>query len=445
MKRSFIFAGVVCAAGLMFAQAEPGSVEQLAETDSTIVVGEDVATQLQEFLDAKGWTEGDNYKKDGSLFIVVTGVGTIAAPPSSNNYNASRANAFAKAMLDAKAALSGYLEQTIATSVEAAYAEQGAGSTKAEDDVEIDTAKATAAIDALPADSVVGQTRDGLKAARAKNPTATETFSRSVASSTKALISGLQAFYTVEAQAAGQNGEIGVVAIWSPALAETAACMVNGKTPVALRSAKKPIKQQIPTDKEKLLSTFGVQQKIDENGELVLVAFAQSAARSNNTRAKNAAYDKAEEDAKGMIRAFAGEAIEGNSALAEAEQTEDFNVEGEFPDYSDEGSYFEYQRSVGAELTINGAKRVNRWHATHPVSGKEVYGVILAWSPTAAKVARAAKAQIESTAKDGTEGRRTNMSTSTQTSASKAAAKPAPAPTMDEFYNAGDSGDDDAF
>ncbi len=445
MKRSFIFAGVVCAAGLMFAQAEPGSVESLAETDSAIVEGEDVTTQLQNFLEAKGWNEGDNYKKDGSLFIVVTGVGTIAAPPSNPNYNASRANAFAKAMLAAKVSLSSYLEQTIATAVESAYGESGEGSTAQEGEAEIDDEKATAAINALPEDSVVGQTRDGLKAARAKTPTATEAFARSVSSATTALISGLQAFYTVEGQASGENGEIGVVAIWSPALAETAACMVNGKAPVTLRSAKKPVREQLPTNNEKLLSTFGVQQKIDENGELVLVAFAQSAARSKNKRAQNAAYQKAFLDASGMIRSFAGEAVEGTSSLMEAEVSEDYNVEGELPNYSDEGAYFEYQKSVGKELTINGIKRLKQWHAKHPISGQEVYGVIVAWNPTGAAVARASKAKIEASAKDGAEGRRTNMSTSTQTSASKAAAKPAPAPTMDEFYNAGDSGDDDAF
>lgn len=464
--KTFFATLAVCTAVFAFAQAEPGSYAPIDETSAEIDVEEDATAKIQAFLDGKAWTEGDNAKADGSVFIVSVGYGTIAAPPSHPSYNASRSRAFAKAMLDAKAQMARYLEQTLSVAVEMSYAEQGASGDPTPQE------KMAAALNAMPDDSLIGKGKRYLHAkldnllseegvdvaaqrekaqadydaaaAKAKQLAATETFKRAIGSTATAYVSGLQAFYTVEAQGKGENGEIGVVCVWSPALAETAAAMTNGKVPTTLRKGKKPIREQIPTDTNVLLSTFGVQQKIDENGQLVLVSYAQNAARTANKRAERAAYSKAQLDASAQIRSFAGEAVTTNQAMSEAEESLDYNLEGQLPDYRDESAYNEYQQSVAKALPINGIKVVKRWSAKHPVSGQTVYGVVCAWSPAGAALAREQKATIEASAKDAAEGKR-----SIGLPATKAA--PAPAAKVNKeaegrsLLNSGDEGDEDAF
>ena len=297
MKTPLLFAAL-CAATFALAQAEPGAFAPIDETSAEVDMEEDATSKVQEFLDAKGWTEGDNAKADGSTFIVSVGYGTIAAPPSSPSYNASRPRAFAKAMLDAKSQMARYLEQTLSVAVEMSYSEQGASGDPTPQE------QMAAALNAMPDDSLIGKgkrylhakmdnllSKEGVDtsaqrekaqadyaaaAAKAKQLAATETFKRAIGATATTYVSGLQAFYTVEAQGKGENGEIGVVCVWSPALAETAAALTNGQVPTALRKGKKPIREQLPTDTKVLISTFGVQQKIDENGQLVVLTPEES-------------------------------------------------------------------------------------------------------------------------------------------------------------------------
>lgn len=464
--KTFFATLAVCTAVFAFAQAEPGSYAPIDETSAEIDVEEDATAKIQAFLDGKAWTEGDNAKADGSVFIVSVGYGTIAAPPSHPSYNASRSRAFAKAMLDAKAQMARYLEQSLSVAVEMSYAEQGVSGDPTPQE------QMAAALNAMPDDSLIGKgkrylhakmdtllSKEGVDvaaqrekaqadydaaAAKAKQVASTETFKRAIGSTATAYVSGLQAFYTVEAQGKGENGEIGVVCVWSPALAETAAAMTNGQMPTALRKGKKPIREQLPADTKVLLSTFGVQQKIDENGQLVLVSYAQNAARTANKRAERAAYSKAQLDASAQIRAFAGEAVTTNQAMAEAEESLDYDLEGQLPDYRDESAYNEYQQSVAKALPINGIKVVKRWSAKHPVSGQMVYGVVCAWSPAGAALAREQKAAIEASAKGAAEGRRT-IGASAMKAAPVSAAKANKEAEGRSLLNSGDEGDEDAF
>ena len=452
--RPLLCAFAACAATLALAQAEPGAFAPLEETSSEIDAAADATQKLQAFLDSKGWVEGCNAKSDGSTFIVAMGVGTIAAPQGSPSYIASRSRAFAKAMLDAKAEMASYLEQTVATATLTTYAEQGAGGD------ETPEAQMAKALNAMPDDSLVGKGRrylhkkmDNLLAAegedvsaqraqaqadyaaaseKAKRLASTETFKREMGAVATALVSGLQAFYTTETK-----GEIGVVAIWSPALAETAEALAGGAVPTALRKGKKPIREQLPADAE-LLSTFGVQQKIDENGQLVLVSFAQAAARTANKRAERAAYSKAQLEATAQLRAFAGESVTTNQAMSDAEESRDYDLDGQLPDYRDESAYGEYQKSVSEAMTLQGVGVVKRWSAIHPIGGQKVFGVVCTWSPAASAAAKQAKAAMQSAAQGG----------AAPGKAAPAGARPAvnkSAAAEKAFDNSGAVGDEDAF
>ena len=118
-----------------------------------------------------------------------------------------------------------------------------------------------------------------------------DSFKKSTRAGATSAISGAQAFYTVEV-VKGKRAEIGVVLIWSPKLGEMASSLVTGKA-VAGTKAKAPIREQITKDSKVLLSTFGIQQKVNEKGDYVLVSYGQSGARNDSSRSAQAAYDKA--------------------------------------------------------------------------------------------------------------------------------------------------------
>lgn len=461
MKKSLFMAALMLSFGVVYAQAEPGAPSPDSPMEAQFVEEEDVNTALQAYLDSKGWTEGRNTKGD-SYFVLVTGVGDVAAPPTHKSFIPSRMRAATKAMLDAKSNLATYLEQDIETAASFSTVEppqdlepsveeelemrkQQLNEFERQDNsicakainlihTKLDNALADAGFDQSARKAKTQAEYDALQA-KVKEIVGKDSFKQSIKASAATLISGLQAIYTVECK-----GAIGVVAVWSPLLAEMASSMTTGAS-VANRAPKRPIKEQIPTKADTLVNTFGVQQKIDENGALVLVSFAQEGAVSKRRQAEQNAYNKAQLQADGMIRNFAGEAVSTSSALEAAEETTDF---GDYapPDYRDQSSFESFQKAAGAKLKVNGVRTIHRWKAIHPVSGQTVYGIVRAWSPGEAAVARELKAKIETEAADGAAGRRTIPSASR--SAKKAEA---PRPTVDQedYHVGGAAGDDDAF
>ena len=80
---------------------------------------------VDDFLNSRGWYEGENTKKDGSTFFIAVGKGTIAAGRSDPCWVTSRQLAFDKAMLNAKREMLQFQEQKISTELESEYQEYG--------------------------------------------------------------------------------------------------------------------------------------------------------------------------------------------------------------------------------------------------------------------------------------------------------------------------------
>jgi len=463
MKKLMITLGVALTAGAIF--AAESAVEDLQPEACAAEETKDASTLLTEYLESKGWTQGANQNKGGT-FIVQTGIGAIQAPPGHPSYNDARVRAFDKAMLDAKAKLAKSLEEEISVAVETRYVEpakemkgprqeianailDSAGSL-ADKSVKIgakylDSKLVEQGLAPLNADEDIESARQRMKPAleKLKAITSEDSFKKSIAANATAAISGAQAFYTIEV-VKGKRAEIGVVLIWSPKLGEMASSLVTGR-PVRNVKPKTPIREQLVQDKKVLLSTFGIQQKINEKGEYVLVSYGQSGARNDSSRSAQAAYDKAALLARAQIRQFAGETIAVSEAQEQAEETLEYD-NGALPDYNDASSYEQYQKTVAAKMKINGIMEVKRWNAVHPISGLPVYGVIMSWSPAAAEFARATKKEIEDTAKDGAAGRRTVTPIGVSASPAPTATSVAqPKPTATERIKSGADGDEDAF
>ena len=460
MNRLLVCITCVVLIGASFAQdtsSQPVVKDMPPEAEITSERG--AYEMMQEFLDSRpdgAWNEGSNKGKNG-IFVVERGVGAIQANPDSPSYNDARVRAFDKAMLAAKAKLAEYLETEISTAASYSHVEPSMGGKTVDQEL-------AEAIANQPTDSILGKAKllvskklDNLlkkegydvDAARAQGVaqaddvkaklaavTGKESFKKTVKNVAQTVLSGAQAYYTVEA-IEGNRAEIGVVLVWSPKLAEMASSLVTGK-PIAGAKPKTTVKSQVNKDLNILLSTFGVKQMIDENGEYVLVAYGQSGARSAKSASVSMARDRARQNAQAMIRAFAGETVAYSMAQDQAEQAHDFG-EDSISDMRDQSAADRFISTVSAKMKINGMGTVYSWNARHPISGRTVYGEVVTWKPSDAAVARNIKSQMEMTARDGAAGRRTVSATHASGVDGKAK------PTAAERVMAGSQGDEDAF
>ncbi len=391
---AFAATAVVCAAS-----AQESSPEDAVATEAA-VEEKSVRDMIDEYLASKGMDQGENTKKDGSSYFVAVGVGTIQAPLDNRGYIGSRVNAFNKAMLDAKAKMVEYLGTSIATETEKAYAEGDFANPPPEAPESNPIADKLKALliakldNALRAEGVDPTDKEAAATAT-KRILAGEQYRKTISTMARSEVVGMQVMCSFEGVPSGKQGEIGVVAIWSPKLGRMAAAMAGGGA-LPGGVGKRPIKEQIPSDKKVLLSTFGVQQKIDENGHLVLVSFGQTGAASESSMAANAAYDKAKMNAMAALREFAGETVAVAADSLQAESAQDY--EDGTSDYEDQSAYSQRIKAKADAMKIAGIATVKRWEAKHPLTGRSVYGVVCSWSPDSAARAQSMKRAMDSAA-----------------------------------------------
>ena len=399
-----LLAALAAATAFCAAYAQESSPED-AVANEAAVERKTVQDIVSEYLSSKGMTEGENTKTDGSSYYVAVGYGVIQAPLDSRSYGDSRVNAYNKAMLDAKATLAEHLELAIRTETEHDYAEGNfGGNEEAErDELSIGSKIKRFVVakldDALRAEGLDPDAAD--RAARervAKKQLNGDLYKKAISAAARAEITGMQVMCSFEGVPAGEKGQIGVVAVWSPKLQAMARSLsLGGKLPSGV--GKRPIKDQIPADKEVLLSTFGVQQKIDENGNLVLIGFGQAGAVSDSPTSANAARNKAKMQAMAAIREFAGESVAVETAALNAESVEEFENAAE--SYEDVSAYRQNVEAVAKSLKISGIATMKNWECRHPLTGKTIYGAVCSWSPDSAARAQSMKRSMDAAAGPG--------------------------------------------
>jgi hypothetical protein len=401
MKLTSILLAAFVASSVCSVRAQDSAPESAIGNEAS-VERKSVQETIDEYLAAKGWSEGENVKPDGSRFYAAVGYGVIQAPVDSRSYTDSRVNAYNKAMLDAKAKMAEYLGISIQTETEHDYAEGNFGGNEAaESDESSMTAKIKRLIHAKLDDALRAEGLDPDKADRearervAKKQLNSDFYKKVISTAAQAEVMGMQVACSFEGVPSGGKGQIGVVAIWSQKLQSMAMAISRGG---ALPSGvgKRPVKDQIPSDKKVLLSTFGVQQKIDENGKLVLVAFGQAGAVSDSPTSANAARNKAKMQAMAAIREFAGEAVAVATDAMNAESVEEFENAAE--QYEDASAYSQKIKAVADSMKIAGISTIKNWECQHPLSGRVIYGAVCAWSPDSAARAQSMKATMDAAA-----------------------------------------------
>lgn len=381
--------GAMCLSAISFTFAQATPVPEATTQETCAIEEKDVDSMMDEYIASKGWTEGLN-EKNGRKFFIAKGTGVIQAPRTSQQYIDSRVNAYNKAMLEAKKAMVEYLGADIATETAKEYAEgsavvptetqEVAGKLKSFLYAKLNKALASEGIDPVKDPAAA-------KAALGKQLNS-ESYKKMISTMAQAKVLGFQSACTFEGTPTSGKGEIGVVAIWSEKLQQMASSMVTGaKVPSV--GAKTSIAEQVSSDPKVLMSTFGVQQKIDENGDLVLVSFGQAGAISESKMSANAAKTKAKQNAMAALREFAGEQIAVATDTLNAETTEEFESGAEA--YSNESAMKEKITAAAGRMNIAGIAPLRNVKTKHPLNGKTVFVCALTWSPKQAGQARALK------------------------------------------------------
>lgn len=369
------------------------------ETASEFKPERSAQDDIDDFLAEKGFTEGRNIRGNNSEIFIATGTSVIQAPRNHPAYMQSRGIAFEKAMLAAKQQMAEYISTEIQTRAVHDFSEGESPESRRQREAEAKAAKRepgildktqmliSAKLDHLLEEEGVdlGQPVPEEVVRKAVNSDVFEKFSRTAA---MARLVGMQAWKVFEESPDGKKGQIGVVAVYSDKLHKMADAVFSGNfSDLPQGTPKRPIAQQLPKNPLVLLTTFGVQQKTDETGRLVLVAFGQGAPRTGSQTSMMAAYDKAKINAQAALRSFAGEIAAVESDLSSYENTQEF--EDGFENYENEEYFKKHIETNARALKISGIQRIRKWRATHPLTGHAVVGVVIAWSPDAA--ARATK------------------------------------------------------
>lgn len=161
MKQTLLMAAMALFAGTLLAQAEPGGQDgPLTPITASVADSEtDAQTDIEAFLkdkDKNGFgapiNAGVNKKDDGSVFVVSTGIGIVAAPITHPSFGASRARAFDRAMLDAKADMARTVAVALETSAQIRFRQYGESDPAADPNVALAEAMAK-----MPPDTLGGK------------------------------------------------------------------------------------------------------------------------------------------------------------------------------------------------------------------------------------------------------------------------------------------------
>lgn len=396
-------------------------------TEGQVAEAPRVRDLIDEYLAKKGWEEGPNVKgKGGSAkkFFVSVGVGTIAARRDSAGYVSSRFNAFQKAFIAAQRDMVQFLESEVSASVESSYMEPSAVREQQRIDeltsqgMALQAAKVQAkalasdaqdyakfqsgATAATQAEKLLRFEIDKKLKAAGFDPNqpveqqqlasilSSKEFQSSVRIVANSRVAGMQVFKAFEVLPEGNQGQIGVVAIYSERLHNLANALFSGNEGLVPEGApRKSLKQQIPMDEAVLLSTFGVTAKVDENGQLALVAYGQAGARTESSRSITAAERKARTAAIQQIRFFAGAMVKTLETADNAESMQELS--SGTVDVVTDDSYEESIKVSAEALKISGLKTIHRWDMKHPLTGHYIAGNVVSWSPSASALGKSMK------------------------------------------------------
>ena len=379
-------------------KAAEGPESYLDSSDEALgAMGSAAQRSAEEYVRGKGWTTGaDN---DGQF--VAIGTSTIAGRPESANFQKARQAAFLKAILNAKEQIAFTYGQKVAT--ETSYDMNQAAKNpqnfmppapKPQDapppgilakirmliHAKLDQALRRNGVE--PSKATPAQIEEAEKAVL------TTEFRRTI---TRMAAAEVGALITQKIYEDGQT--IAVVAYYNPkAKALMDAILGKGPAPVG-KPSEKTIDQWMAVQTiPELYASQGVQVRVDERGQLNLIAFGQFAVEISSALGAEAAETYAETNAIGALRDYAGEYVEADIKQETLERTKEFGDMDKAAAETEQDSQMSRKVKARAEaLNIAGIRKIRTWKTTDKRSKRGIVGVVMSWNIVSSEIATAHK------------------------------------------------------
>jgi hypothetical protein len=374
------------------------SIEQ-NEVEESIQSPVEVLTEMMdEKLDKKATLLGD-VNDDGSIYMI--GAATTIFSMNQPGFIRSRVTAFQKAELQAKINILRLAGETITSERGMETLDQFTEGTDPDMTKKASLLQKAMGLEDKSMDQALlalGSTEEEIAALNSeqKEVLYKEDFYSKTTSLVANMLSGCAVVKTLEGDVGKDDYQIAVCVKYSPEFRRLSAIIdQNIEYELDPGKAKDSFSKFKDMDEEKLVLNLGAKVMFNEIGQRVIFGFGQIEFRGGSRRLSSkiqTAENKARLEAATAIKNFVAEDLVG-------EETSE-NVE-KYREYADstEGAYqFEkWEQKIKAKSsTLNlSTKIVRKWRGKHPLSGHDVVGVVVAWSPDTANRGRHLKQVLE--------------------------------------------------
>ena len=379
-----------------------------------------------DYLDSKGYEEGDNERR-GKKFFIAVGIDSSGANMSQLAYIDSIQNAFIRAQMNAKTTLAESLEKQLKSEIQNEFKQAFKEGKKPaiiiqEQDSEAETYGDLSTYQKMKL--LMHQKLDELISQENKDAVGQDdrelekqmegilnqnVFRDSIEATAKSNIRGMKTLFSnLSAKPASNRTSVCNVAIWSENLVKYADAMSTGNFS-KLRNLKKgkPLKEYVPADTETLGVTFGAFMVRNEKGEMSIISFSQAGMKTSSSMSEKAAFTSAKTKAERAIIQLRSENVEVAEKIDSFEVTTE-KTDGLIDVYSEEN--IERRQTAKTEGTLQGSKVLKRWKQKHPVTGRLVVGMVVGWSPSSADFSSDMKETLDQDPKsDGSNYSRTEV------------------------------------
>ncbi len=408
-KKILLLSLLLSASLFLFAEDNPVEVLQ-AGTSSIVTKKENLSLKekWKEFVNEQKWGESE-YGEGVMLFedrdlIVASGSSFVSVGIGQPGWVESRIIAFEQAELDAKVKIIRFLSEDVDTSRSLSYMENATWNDGTIEEIKqlndvsetlkrigkktLDLADASLDQALQKMDPDYDKEKYANISSGKKHTILEQKFKRKIRNVTFKTTIGITPVYNDEAKVDGAYKVI-VGVVWSPKLNRLAQGLFNRTYTMKKATPNKSI-NEILNDSKLLLSNYGTRITTDENGDFIVLAYAQAAPRNTSPSRRASAVHDAKEIASNRARALITNYIREGMAYSSSEQSEELLRE-----FSDQTVGVEILREVSRKIKgqktkvrLRGLHQVKEWAEKHPETGQWIAGVVIAWSPTSMKASQ---------------------------------------------------------
>ncbi len=219
-----------------------------------------------------------------------------------------------------------------------------------------------------------------------------QNFNETTKSLVAGMVKGCATVMVAEGDAGGDDYQVAIVMKYSPEYQSLASVIQHNSTyQVPVGKVKNSIDKFKNMPTEKLVGYLGSKVTFNAKGEMVVFGFGQQEVRSTSSRQSAAfsrAYSQARLKAVNNIKNFVAEDIVANESSQNVEKLREYE--------DGEQAYFSREKWMQAvknkESTLNlSTVEIRQWKGKHPVSGHDIAGYVVAWTPSAQQQANQLK------------------------------------------------------